>query len=108
MKYYLSGAITSQPNFKEYFLDYEIELRRYTTHEDFIFNPASVNWPQDVLWETCMKYDIKFLLNTDYLVLLPNWRRSKGVKVEMYLCRKLGIQIVRFNELIKELTKNAF
>ena len=105
MKYYLSGAITSQPEFKKYFKEFEDELRHWGATD--IFNPAAIDWPQDVLWEVCMKYDLKFLMDSDCLVLLPNWRKSKGVKVEIYLCKKLGIRIVKFNDLVKELLHNA-
>jgi hypothetical protein len=109
MKYYLSGAITDQPNFKEYFKEYFDKLAcRIKRSHDSIFNPAAFYWSKDVKWETCMKFDLKYLMDSDCLVLLPNWKRSKGVKVELYLCKKLSIRIIKFNELIKELTKNAF
>ena len=101
MKYYLSGAITNQPDFKSYFKYREDELWHWGVTD--IFNPASVNWPKDVKWTKCMKFDISILMNCDCLVLLPNWKKSKGVKVELYLCKKLGIRIIKFHDLIKEL-----
>jgi hypothetical protein len=108
MKYYLSGAITSQPDFKGYFKDYFDKLSKLIKWPyDSIFNPAGVAWPEDVEWVTCMKFDIKWLMDSDCLVLLPNWKKSSGVKVEKYLCRKLGIRIVKFKDLVKELTANA-
>jgi uncharacterized circularly permuted ATP-grasp superfamily protein len=43
----------------------------------------------------------------DVLVLLPNWKNSRGVEFEMYVAKTLGIRIVEFNDLIWELTVNA-
>jgi hypothetical protein len=105
LKYYLSGAITSQPEFRKYFKEYEDELRHWGVTD--IFNPAATEWPKDVRWEICMKFDIKILLDCGCLVLLPNWRKSKGAKVETYLCKKLGIRVIKFHDLVRELMKNA-
>ena len=105
MKYYLSGAITSQPDFKDYFRKFEEELRYWGVTD--IFNPAATDWPKDVRWEVCMKFDIKILVDCDCMVLLPNWKKSKGAKVEIYLCKKLGIRIVKFNDLMKEIITRA-
>jgi hypothetical protein len=100
LKYYLSGAITNQPDFKVYFKGYEDELRHWGIFD--IFNPATVDLPEDAKWETCMKYDLKFLMDCDVLVLLPNWKKSRGVKLELHIARALGIRIVKFTDLIKE------
>jgi hypothetical protein len=102
MKYYLSGAITSQSNFKEYFAKYEAKLRSKGVTD--IFNPAATTWPKDVKWEACLKYDLKFLVDCDCVVLLPNWRLSRGVQLETHVAEALGIRIVEFNDLIKELS----
>jgi hypothetical protein len=101
LKYYLSGAITHQPDFKAYFKNYEDELRHWGITD--IFNPATTKWPQDVKWKTCMKYDLKILVDSDVLVLLPNWKKSRGVSLEVYVARELDIRIIKFNDLIREL-----
>jgi hypothetical protein len=101
LKYYLSGAITHQPDFKDYFAKYESELRSKGITD--IFNPAATSWPKDVKWETCLKYDLKTLVDCDCIVLLPNWKKSRGVSLEVYVARELGIRVVKFDDLIKEL-----
>jgi hypothetical protein len=103
--YYLSGAISKQPNFKEYFKRYEDELNHWGVIS--IFNPAATDWPEDVKWEKCLKYNLKFLMDSDCLVLLPNWKRSRGAKLEIYVAKALGIRVVKFNDLVRELMKNA-
>jgi hypothetical protein len=100
LKYYLSGAISRQANFKYYFKSYEDKLRYWGITD--IFNPAETEWPENVKWETCLKYDLKVLVDCDVLVLLPNWRKSRGVKLEVHVAKALGIQVIEFNDLIKE------
>jgi hypothetical protein len=99
MKYYLSGAITGQPDFKNYFKNHENELRHWGIFD--IFNPAATSWPEGVKWEICMRYDLKFLVDCDVLVLLPNWKRSRGATFEVFVAKALGIRIVTFEDLIK-------
>jgi hypothetical protein len=103
LKYYLSGAITDQPDFKAYFKKYENELRSYGLTD--IFNPAETVWPSDVKWETCMKYDIKILMDCDCLLLLPNWRKSKGARVERNLCKKLKIPVMGIDYFVNYFIK---
>jgi hypothetical protein len=105
LKYYLSGAITHQSDFKSYFKKYEDELRHWGIID--IFNPSEKDWPKDVKWETCMKYDLKNLMDCDTLVLLPNWRTSRGVQLEIYVAEALSIRVVEFGGFIHELTVNA-
>jgi hypothetical protein len=100
LKYYLSGAITRQVNFKDYFKNYEDELRHWGITD--IFNPAEIEWPENVRWEMCMKYDLKILVDCDVLVLLPNWKNSRGAKLEVHVAKALGIRVIEFNDLIKE------
>jgi hypothetical protein len=105
LKYYLSGAITRQPDFKAYFKNYEDELRRWGIAD--VFNPATVDWPVGVKWETRMKYDLKILMDCDVLVLLPNWRKSRGVKLEACVAKSLGIRIVKIHDLLREAVIHA-
>jgi hypothetical protein len=105
LKYYLSGAISYTSNFKEYFAKYESELRNKGVTD--IFNPAATTWPKDVKWETCLKYDLKFLVDCDCIVLLPNWRVSRGSQLEIYVAESLGIRVVEFNDIIQELMIDA-
>ena len=101
MRYYLSGAIAKQPDFKEYFKRHEEELR-YLGLGD-IFNPADLDWLDDASWEVCMRYDIEKLMGCDMLILLPNWRKSKGARIEVNLCKKIGIPVVPFDTVIRKL-----
>ena len=106
MRYYISGAITGQHNYRKFFKDH-IKSLKYYGLEGEIFDPTSVKWPKSAAWEDCMKYDIQKLMDCDCLILLPNWEGSKGVEVELYLCKKLGIEVKEFRMLMGELMNDA-
>lgn len=105
-KYYLSGAITGIVNYKQYFDGFEQRLRECGVTED-IFNATANDMGADATWEDYMRFDIKCLMDSEMLVLLPNWKKSRGVKVEMDLCKTVGIPIIKFNDLIKQLKGGA-
>jgi hypothetical protein len=103
-KYYLSGSISNNPDFKAYFKNHENTLRDLGVTD--IFNPADTAWPENVDWDTCMKYDLKVLVDCAYVVLLPNWKNSRGAIVEYNVAKALNllnIQVVNFNDLYNEL-----
>jgi hypothetical protein len=108
LKYYLSGAITHQPDFKTYFKTAETQLRFLGV--DRIFNPADVDlhipYTEDTkhtIWKQYMKYDLKMLVDADVLILLPGWWRSRGARLELIVCFFLDIRVVTLKRLIGEL-----
>jgi hypothetical protein len=110
MRYYLSGSITKTKNFKEIFNKAETLLRFLGA--DDIFNPASVDLhipytekTKHTVWKPYMKYDIKILVDADILVLLPGWWKSRGVKFEIIICLFMGIKIITFKKLLRELKR---
>jgi hypothetical protein len=105
LRYYLSGAITRQPDFKAYFKQYEDELRHWGITD--IFNPAVVDLPRDAKWETYMRYDLKILMDCDVLALLPNWKKSRGAKLEVHVAKALGIRVVKIHDLLREAVIHA-
>jgi hypothetical protein len=105
LKYYLSGAIAHQPDFKAYFKSYEDELRVWGIAD--IFNPAAINWPLDVKWEALMKYDLKIFMDCDVFVLSPNWRKSRGVKLEVHVANAQGVRVVKIHDLLRGVVIHA-
>lgn len=57
--------------------------------------PVSMN-PVDKLsiWIAYMREDIKLLMDSDKVAVLPNWQQSKGAKLEVYLAHELGMEII--------------
>jgi hypothetical protein len=93
MKIYIAGKITG--------LVYEDALRTFAEAEALLkrlghepVNPmAKVSEQEGLTWAEYMKQDIPFLLECDAIYLLPNWRDSKGARLEWYIAASLGMQV---------------
>ena len=68
-----------------------------------LLNDAGIN---DWNWIDFFKFDIKKLCssNYDYMVLLPNWWRCKEAWSKLLIAKSLGVKIISFRKLIKELS----
>ena len=90
---YISGAITGLPKAK-YEKAFE-EAETLLEEKGFIaINPLKINRHEDTrnwTWEDFMKADIAVLLKCRYIYLLPNWKKSKGAKLERLIAKTLDI-----------------
>ncbi len=93
MKVYLSGKITG--------LVYEDALRMFAEaaaeiercgHE--AVNPMAIETDPNLPWAEYMKRDIPHLLGCEAIYLLPNWKDSKGARLEKHIAEELGLLIV--------------
>lgn len=83
MKVYISGAITSNPNYKEDFERAEDYLQReYPSAE--IINPALVNshLPKSTTHEEYMRMSFCMLDMCDSVYFIKGWEESKGSNQE--------------------------
>jgi hypothetical protein len=46
----------------------------------------------NITWETCMKRDIKALVDMTDIVLLPGWENSRGAVLENHIATALGFR----------------
>ena len=44
-------------------------------------------------WEDCLKRDLRELVQCNGVATLPDWRRSRGAKLEVYVAKKLKIPV---------------
>lgn len=98
MRLYLSGPITGLDNYRENFRNAAEGLRRdgYTD----IINPAelcAVLPPEHTAWEEYMRICMELLDMADVVVLLPGWKRSKGVQREISYAKKNGLIILEYS-----------
>ena len=57
-------------------------------------------------WECYMKYDlVSLIMEADSIAVLPNWKYSKGAKVEMGLSRELNYPILYISRAYKVVSK---
>lgn len=57
-------------------------------------NPVELKHDHDLTWENYMKIDIAELLTCHHMIMLPNWKESKGAKIEHDLGKELGLKII--------------
>lgn len=63
-----------------------------------VINPLKLAPPEST-WREAMQICINHLFSADYIYLLPDWKDSKGAKVEHFLAGKLGIEVLKVKEL---------
>jgi hypothetical protein len=88
-KIYICGKVTGDLNYKEKFLK---EEKRLYSHGFEPVNPAAFISEKEP-WEKAMKTALKVMLLCDGLSLLPDWKKSKGAKIEARLARELGMDV---------------
>ena len=82
---YIAGKITGEPKYKEKFLKAE----EYFAKDDYIvLNPAIL--PEGMSSETYMNICFPMIREADLVAFLPNWRESRGAKLEFTHCQYIG------------------
>jgi hypothetical protein len=89
MKLYLCGKITGDDNYRVKFLDAENELYEAGFYP---VNPAACI-PVGTEWRQAMRTAISLMLRCDGVALLPDWKKSRGAKIEERLARELGLEV---------------
>ncbi|MDR1587285.1 MAG: DUF4406 domain-containing protein [Treponema sp.] len=89
MKLYLCGKITGDDNYRAKFLDAENTLYEAGFYP---VNPAACV-PSNTDWNHAMRTAIGLMLRCDGVALLPDWKKSRGAKIEVRLARELGLDV---------------
>lgn len=91
LKIYIAGKVTGEPIHEctMKFGKAQKELEDLGHHP---INPLEVvnNWKAE--WQDAMKICIKALLDADAILLLPDYRQSKGALLEFDIARRLEIK----------------
>jgi hypothetical protein len=64
-----------------------------------VTNPAELNPDTTMTWEQCMRRDIAELVGLDAVVCLPDWHKSRGARLEVYIASTLGMPILQLAEV---------
>jgi hypothetical protein len=89
IKLYICGRITGDNNYRAKFLDVENTLDKAGFYP---VNPAALI-SANTDWNHAMKKVIGFMLQCDGVVLLPDWKKSRGARIEARLARELEIPV---------------
>jgi hypothetical protein len=96
---YVSGPMTGIKNHNVYrFNRAERALHKKGYR---VVNPIKLDFscPQTE-WKDCLRRDIKALMDCDLVVTLPDWDRSRGATLEVFVASQVGIPIKRLEEII--------
>ena len=92
---YISGAISSDPNYRGKFADAETVLMNLGFD---VLNPTCV--PALLSYEQHMQIDLIFVDACDVVVLLPDWRYSDGAQIEVDRAKALGKEIIFYENVL--------
>jgi hypothetical protein len=91
-KIYIAGKVSGEP-IEECTMKFEAVQKQVEALGFHAINPLQVvgNW--EATWEQAMKKCIKSLMDCDGMVLLPDWEKSTGAKMERQLAEDLCLTI---------------
>lgn len=94
---YISGPITGMPENNAPAFDAAARRLRSLGYE--VVNPIDLCPDPNSTWSECMRIDIAALVTCDWIALLPNWKESVGVRLELQIARTLGMRTVMASEV---------
>ena len=89
MRYYISGKITEQPNFKDYF---EKAEKKLYSKGHTVINPCKVEF-DGLGYGEYLQIDMLLITFCDAIYMLKNWKTSKGAKAELRYAEALGKKV---------------
>lgn len=102
-KIYLSGPMTNRQNYREEFSAWEMVMHEWGYE---VFNPvylsdyliAKNGLTSETAWDKkyrnlFLKEDVRSMLECDEVLMLPDWKNSKGAKLEHKVAKMLGMPI---------------
>ena len=87
---YLSGPMTGLP---EYNYPAFNALAATLRARDFVVNNPAENGKEGCGWHECMRAAVKQLCDSDAVVMLPGWEKSRGARIEVGLAADLGLSL---------------
>jgi len=91
---YIAGKVSGIENeARVHFKRAEIKLKLQGYQ---VINPMELEHDHDKTWKSYMRDCIIAMMRADAIYLLPNWRESKGARIEVQLAHNLGIKILNF------------
>lgn len=102
-KLYLAGPMTGIDDFN--FPAFHRAATFLRSLDIEVINPAeNFDGDQTLSWQTYLREAIKQVASSDGVVLLPGWELSKGATLERHIAEELGLEIHRYEELVRERT----
>lgn len=90
-KIYISGQMTGMPDLNRVAFN-EVE-EKLTKKGYIVYNPVKYGDEKKDSREELMKKDFELILDSDKVVVLPNWENSWGAVLEVTFAREIGLPI---------------
>jgi len=90
--FYLSGPMTGLPDYNRPAFDEAAKTLREQGYA--VFSPSEVGPRDQVMARSWyMRKDIQALLQSDAVMMLPDWEQSEGAKLEFEIAKQLELPI---------------
>src|SRR5262245_48249663 len=99
---YVSGPMTGQQDYNRPLFNRITERLQRAGFN--VYNPAELG-KSDWNWIDYMKRDLRWLLESDAILLLPGYEASKGAALEHRVAVDLGIQVLHMELFLAHLEK---
>lgn len=94
---YISGPMSGLP--EQNFPAFHAAAAQLRAAGHQVINPAEINEDTTLSWEQCLRADIKALCDCDVIAMLPGWENSKGAHLEVHVAHRLGIKVMRIENI---------
>lgn len=95
---YLSGPILSIGQIHDNISAFQEWSRKLRGMGYTVFSPPE-DEPVGLEWADYLRRDIQALARCKMVAVLPNWDRSKGAGLEVYIARQLGMEVVSVEDM---------
>lgn len=87
-KIYISGAISTNPDYKKQFTEKFRELESDYT----VLTPLFIN--AELSWKDYMRIDLAMISVCDAVYMMKGWEDSRGAKIEQFFAEINGKEII--------------
>lgn len=92
MKLYVSGPMAGYPaHNRELFNEAAKELQAFGYD---VVNPAEIDHGPDATWDTCLRGDLRVLLDCEGVATIGEWQASRGASLEVYVAKELRMPVL--------------
>lgn len=101
VKWYISGAVSNDPDYRMKFLyaEYQLKSRGFK-----VLNPVK-HEKDGKAWDYYLRKDIRKLTKCGGIILLVDWFESRGAQLELKVASGLGMKVLRFDVFTGELAE---
>lgn len=94
-RWYLSGSVTNDPDFRDKFAyaEYQLKNRGYK-----VLNPVK-HEKDGKEWSYYLRKDLRKLTRCQGIILIDDWGNSKGARLELKVALELGLEAMEFDSI---------